>query len=294
MKVVGVIVLSLFVISTSVAGESGMCLTGNPRVDLFSSRMILAPLEHGWNQDTVMQMTLNPPDRKSSWAASGLSLVVPGAGELYAESYWKSGLFFAAEVAAWIVAYAYDKKGDRQTDIFQDYADAHWSIVTYANWIRQYYSAEASVITANPGDPQYWDQVNMAEDAIAQRPSPTGFTHHLPHRPEQQYYELIGKYPQFLGGWDDAGNRGPTDVLNANVSPRFLDYSLMRGKANDYYNIASVAVSVVVVNHVLSAIDAYFTASAFNRSLHAEARMNMRQTAYGAIAEPVASLRMEL
>ena len=55
-----------------------------------------------------------------------MSLLVPGSGEFYAQSYWKAAAFFAIEVAAWALAYTYDKKGDKQTDYFQNFANGNW------------------------------------------------------------------------------------------------------------------------------------------------------------------------
>jgi len=41
-----------------------------------------------------------------------------------------------------------------------------------------------------------------------------------------------------------------------------------RGKANDYYNISKWAVIAVVSNHFISAIDAAWSASKFNKKLN--------------------------
>ena len=48
----------------------------------------------------------------------------------------------------------------------------------------------------------------------------------------------------------------------------FLYYSKERGKANDFYNVASTAVIVIVSNHILSALDAAWSAASFNKDLN--------------------------
>ena len=89
-------------------------LSGNARVDFVGFRELAGG--YGLAQDSVFFSTAQAqqPSAKSPWLAGGLSIVLPGAGEFYAESYWKSAAFFVAEVVLWTVAYSYDKKGDRQ------------------------------------------------------------------------------------------------------------------------------------------------------------------------------------
>jgi hypothetical protein len=246
-------------------------LTGNPRFDLFESSSVVGADGHLQDQTPMTEL-----HRKSPWLAAGMSLVVPGSGEFYAESYWKSALFLAVEVGAWAVAYHFDKKGDRQTDFFQGYADQHWSAVQYTTYTinnlipadqRQSYF-DRIIIPGTASRPPWerinWDALNAMEREIG------GFySHTLPHYGEQQYYELIGKYPQFNQGWDDANLSLPPDyfVIKENLTQRYLYYSGERGKANDYYRNASTFVTVAVVNHVISAIDAAWSVSSYNKNL---------------------------
>jgi hypothetical protein len=253
-------------------------LTGNPRLDLLLSMGAIGL------QDTVPSaMVAGEKGRKSPLLAGVFSAVLPGAGEYYSESYWRAGGFLVAEAGLWVAYAVYSKKGDNQTALFQDYADAHWSVVRYAEWIEQNatrLNPDATSITGlvlgSPDLPPWqrvdWGKLNTSEDLVAQVPG-NGFTHRLPHRPEQQYYELIGKYPQFASGWDDAGYITPQDIVTSNVSPRFLEYSKMRGKANDFYNVASTMASLVVANHVLSALDAAWAAWQHNNNLKLEAHV---------------------
>jgi len=250
-------------------------LTGNARLDL------LANIGTIGLKDTVLK-NMNE-GRKSPLLAGVLSLAVPGSGEFYTKSYWRAGGFILAEAGLWIVYAVYSSKGDQQTTMFQNFADDHWSVVRYAQWIQDNSSKLNPDVTSFTGwrigtsDLPAWQQVdwsmlNAIENRIAQLPG-NGFTHLLPHRPEQQYYELIGKYPQFAAGWDDAGVMTPQRILNSDVSQRFLDYSKMRGKANDYYNIATNGSVLLVVNHLLSALDAAWSAAQFNNQLKLEAHL---------------------
>lgn len=276
------------------AGELPRHFTGIPSVDLFSAARRL-PHERAARFDSNQVDVLNPAllnsiQTKSPWLAGAMSLALPGTGEFYSENYVKSGIFLAAEIAGWIVAYTLDKKGDRQTDLFQNYADAYWSVVKYAEWLNRFRSQNISIdsnTSLQPWERVDWNELNNAERTVASGQQGRGFTHTLPPHGEQQYYELIGKYHQYSTGWYDFDQNNP-DFMQ--LSARFNEYSRMRGKANDYYNIASTAVSIVVVNHIISAIDAYFTAAGFNKSLHASARMHLRDTPFGPVAETVGTV----
>jgi hypothetical protein len=210
-------------------------------------------------------------DRKSPLKAAILSAILPGAGELYSGSYIKAFLFFAVEVVSWTVYFTYNSRGDEQTRIFQEYADRHWSVVRYAEWINRWVSmwgeqfGISCSITINPNQslPPWrrvnWSQLNECERLL-------GFTHILPHYGEQQYYELIGKYHQYAPGWDDFNlDFIPEDIAELSPTRRFLFYSEERGKANKFYTYATWASMVVVVNHILSAFDAALSAMIHNR-----------------------------
>ncbi|MBI4535160.1 MAG: hypothetical protein HY708_02705 [Ignavibacteriae bacterium] len=267
-------VLIAFGAERSLAGDGAedarkIELTGNLRVDFFGQTSFAA--------GTLVQTgeTLERP-YKSPWLAAGLSAALPGVGEFYAESYWKAAAFLAIEVAAWGLAYSFDKRGDRQTDSFQDFANLHWSAYRYAEWTL----ANAHLI--KPGfDPSpyqdvlggngrvNWERLNQLERALG-----GWYSHSLPPYGEQQYYELIGKYQQYYQGWDDAlvgltTYEQISSYLHNNPNSRFQYYSRERGRANDFYNTASTYVTVAIINHILSAIDAAWSAGSYN-SFHAE------------------------
>ena len=244
-------------------------LTGNARIDLFGQADLNPSLEPPGDQQGSEEFS-----RKSPWIAGGLSLLVPGAGEFYAESYWRAALFFAADVALWAVAYSHDKRGDRQTDAFQDFANAHWSVVRYATYARDNLAPaggdySALFIPGTPGRPPWeqvnWPVLNAMERAIAATGPGQYYSHTLAPYNDQQYYEMIGKYSQFNQGWDDAP---PSFVYGDPVTPRFHYYSSERAKANDYYTTASTFVTIAIVNHVLSAVDAAWSAGSY-RGIHA-------------------------
>jgi hypothetical protein len=243
----------------------GTAPSGNARIDFTGPA--LAAFQEGPADASLAS-------RKSPWLAGGLSLVLPGAGEFYAETFLKSALFLAAEAALWVLAYNYDQKGNHQTDSFQNYANAHWSVVSYAQYALAHYAPAGGnyqvIIPGTQGDPPWmrvnWAELNRMESDIAATAAGQYYSHNLPSYNTQQYYELIGKYPQFNQGWDDAP---PSFTYGNQLSAELLYYSGERGKANTYYTTASTYVALAFVNHVLSAIDAAISAGSYNRGLHA-------------------------
>lgn len=220
-------------------------------------------------------------NKKSPLLAGVMSFVVPGAGEFYSESYLKSAVFIALEAAAITIGLIYDSKGDEQTEVFQNYANDHWSVERYAKWT----ITNASSINSNVNPADYnlfdgngkviWKVLNQLELDLGGY-----YSHRLPYKGDQQYYEMIGKYPQFNPGWDDFGDENTPYVYGDPLTGRFIYYSKERGKANDFYNIASKAVLVIVANHIISALDAAWTANRFNKNLELSAEIKKSNLGY--------------
>lgn len=239
----------LSVISTAQKNEK-MLLSGNISID---SKLL-------FNESVSNTTSLIPAQapKKSVLLAGVLSFILPGAGEFYTENYYQAAAFAAIELTAIGIAVTYDKKGNDQTTVFQNFADQNWSVVKYAEWLNRFEQANIPInpdVTLNPWYRVNWDSLNYYESK---------FSHKLPRHGEQQYYELIGKYPQYSPGWNAFDPNEP----DYHVLPQiFLDYAAMRGKANDYYNIASKAVIAIYINHFLSVIDAVWSAVNYNKNI---------------------------
>jgi hypothetical protein len=234
-------------------------------------------------------------NRKSPLLAAVLSFTVPGAGEFYSGSYIKTAAFIAVEAAAITVGLMYNKKGDDQTNFFQSYAENHWSVQRYAQWTLDH----ATIINSNVDPSKYnvfnngkinWDELNRLEGDLG-----SFYSHRLAYHGEQQYYEMIGKYQQFYHGWDDADpSLNDYQQIKAKLDAggtKFMYYSVERGKANDYYNIASKAVIVIVANHIISALDAAWSASRYNKNLEVSAKLKKFDLGYSTLYYPQLNLQ---
>jgi hypothetical protein len=285
------LILIFIITSRASSGEKqSIHLTGNRTVDFFGSSKQTLPLSSGDRTAlNYLQMQQSNDDEKTPWLAGLLSLAVPGAGEVYSESYVKGAIFFGVEIGSWITAYIYNKKGNDQTTKFENYANEHYSVVRYAQWVLDNLGSlnpsldpntyEEKIFRYTPPDncgPPFpcinWNELNGLEQNIG------GFTHQLPYYGQQQYYELIGKYKQFSKGWD---SQIGIDSNFVDGNAQFFMYGEMFNKADKYYKVADAFISMIVVNHILSALDAAWTATKYNKSLHASIRMQMYDTPYG-------------
>jgi len=263
--------------SFSQSADEKLLLTGNLAND---SKVI----QNNYVENRAVEYNFQTNERKSPFLGGIMSLVVPGAGEIYAGEYWKAGIFIAIEAAMITTAIIYDKKGDDKTAEFENYANQNWSAKNYADWSLKYLkeNIDPSVdieyyrgIVFNSDGSVNWSGLNELERKLGKYQN-VGYSHTLAPFGDQQYYEMIGKYPQFSHGWNDSIFK---DTDYHILSPNFKSYSTMRGKANDLYNVASTAVIGIYVNHFLSALDAAWSVANYNSELTMKMRVEQSNLA---------------
>lgn len=207
--------------------------------------------------------------RKSPVLAAILSLAVPGLGEYYVgDQIWRGLIFTAIEGGLWYGNILYTGRGDDSTRAFQDFAHTNWSPERYATHLDSLLVIRG--VTAFFTDYSDFRQINRAEDTLNSLGLPY-FTHRLPPKGHQQYYELISKYNQFARGWTDATG----DMLSS--SPMSLRHAIMRDNMNDQYGIAQTFVYGIIINHVLSAVDAVLLARDHNSPIRVESETRLRR-----------------
>ncbi len=297
-------------INSAIAGDPpSFHPTGNATIDFFGTP-VAATLS---TRNPVMSEAI-PSDaatKKSPWLAAMFSLIVPGAGEAYAGDYVKGGAFFVSQIISVVTAVNYTQKGNQQRQINVDYANAHWSAPRYINWTldnlgmlnpnlqttaadyrQRIFIKGDSSLTAPPFQNVNWLQMNAMENDVGSYLG-NGYSHFLFFYGTLEYYKMLGKYSQFSAGWDD-GLSGPLAANNYPItyeSPHFIVYSAMRAETDRLDGIAATWVAVSIVEHVLSAADAFWSAKRFNNSLHAEVNMSIIPTSDGLVPSTELTLR---
>jgi hypothetical protein len=176
------------------------------------------------------------------------SAVLPGLGQLYlyreTRDPWllaRAPVYLAAEGYLWFgYKYNYDKGKDIKQD-YMDYADEHWSLDRF---LEQHPCCEDL-----PGECVTWEDFNY----LCQ-----GEFHYFLYTPreldEEEYYENIGKYNAFVYGWDDWADQ--PDYW----TPNRTYYWHLRDESDKYLLRADQHLMLLIVNRVVSMIDAGLTA----------------------------------
>jgi hypothetical protein len=226
-----------------------------------------------------------PRSHKSGFLAGVLSFALPGLGEYYVgDQIWRGIIFTVIDAGLWYERYHYLGRGNDSVTAFQAFSDANFSPKLYSD------SLNARLALAQRNfritDPNDFSQINKAEDTL----NILGFQdfgHQLPAKGSQQYYEIISKYIQYRLGWRDYTDQGPNYF-----SPDYETAAYMRSNMNYQFQVADYFLYGLLLNRVLSAIDAVLLAKDHNTPIHLEGGMQQKQLpdgSYGFI--PTAHLR---
>ncbi|RKY85985.1 hypothetical protein DRP98_01515 [candidate division KSB1 bacterium] len=257
--------VSMLILAAQVWGEDSLTASKGYNWSSFFGKPFFA------NSNTLVLVHSTPliqgvqlPSYKSPKKALMLSALLPGAGELYAKSRLKSLVFFSIEVAAWVSYVYFYKDGKRQEDQYINYADQNWSREVWENW---------------------WNIVPEDEKKT------TFASETLPDTKTQQYYEMIGKYDKFNAGWNDVQWTTWQEGYK-NTSGRRLYYMDLRYWSNRALKYATAATMIVLANHVISALDAAWTAHRHNQS-QAPVAIQLRYVQWEGQPQMVAELTLK-
>ena len=234
---------------------------------------------------------------KSSKRAFLLSALVPGLGEWYAGSKKRGLAFLGAEAALVGMWVAWKGKGNDIVEEFRAVADEYWDPEEYIAWRESTISKSSSITHALPCSSEVREMYIPARREWKDQQQTGGlgsaaFGGCVPSQ-IQQYYELLGKYDQFVAGWKDlqrgssTGNAvAPTEVDSVENfhSERRLRYEDQRDESNRFLKRASTVSGVILINHVISAIDAARVARA--RAAGADDAALRRRTRFALVMQP--------
>jgi hypothetical protein len=179
---------------------------------------------------------------------------VPGGGQLYTQSKTKAAIFLGIEAILWVGYFKYQGDGKNKEDEYQNFADQRWSPELYTNWLIE----DKGIID----DDSTWTDANGRTQS---------FAHHLPDVKSQQYYEMIGKYDQFLYGWRDTDYRAGDETSSFRQN-----YLVMRDESNDAFGKAKVTVIFAIANHLVSGFEAALAAKRFNQKQDTFANIDLK------------------
>ena len=156
------------------------------------------------------------------------SAVIPGAGQYYNGSLKKAVGFLIAEIGLlWGYSTLQGNANDK-VDEYETFADENWN---YDDWIASGDTTGGHNIVRNPNT--------------------------LAPVKSNEYYENIGKYDQFNTGWVDV-------VPDEDDTEKRQKYRNIQQDANNLFSLATTVASTVMLNHILSAAEAVYSAKKLN------------------------------
>jgi len=182
-----------------------------------------------------LQTAAENAEKVSPGKAALLSLIVPGSGEFYSGSKGFLSVFLTTEALSWAALFANRWYFNHLVDEYKIFA-------------RQHAGFDPTV----PREDRFWTDIGKYDDIYAFNDK----------RERERYFaDLYPVTPENYWRWDDHANR--------------LDYDARRIHANDVDNQRVYFQMAIVLNHLVSAINAIRVARKHNRSLQQETKPKM-------------------
>ena len=214
------------------------------------------------------------------------SLIFPGLGQWYNKSpLWKIGLFSGIEVVSILSGMQWVKKADKIRVDYELFADGNWDLETWVyntlstpigNYADVHIDGTHKLTLKLSGALAEQFGTYVTSDSLDDN-AHWVYTGEVSVLRDRDFYENIGKYDQFVGGWTDCYGQGNNQqwfevykdvgdsVETIITTPSKEDYVDQRAQSNDYLNMAKFAISAVMFNHVISAMDAVWSTQSSNR-----------------------------
>lgn len=202
-----------------------------------------------------------------------LSLAIPGAGQWYAGVKKKALISTGVEVAGLFVWYLLKKQGEDLRINFEQFADEHWDLKSWVEW-SPYLYAQGEEYQAIKIDGTHHLRIILEDNIISSdtlaSPLWEGDLNEIDVIRDIEFYEIIGKYDQFVSGWDDIFNENggeEWELKNKDVGEKTeviimtknkKKYLNLRKDSTTAFQMASYVVSAIMLNHAISAIDAFW------------------------------------
>lgn len=250
------------------------------------------------------------PIQKKPGFAFLSSAIIPGTGQAANGKWLRAGAYFLAEVILAGIHFKsyHDAKVEKRR--YHQFADNNWSVVNYAKWLVNYSDQnnlnnpyidqlrnEIAGKSASYNPREDWRKVDIELLRKVEQNTPyvfpgdrvgNTFSHEMPDYGSQQYYELISKYYQYGVGWDDFGKNRDGESLDSFYRLSWdgtdMPFNFFHGAAlakdfNDSYRLAGNMLSFLILNHIVSAFDAFLTVKVKNNRLEADTDLlNSHQT----------------
>ncbi|MBU0711138.1 hypothetical protein KKA87_04345 [bacterium] len=198
---------------------------------------------------------------KSPGRAFLMSAIVPGAGELYAGAKWRALAFASVEVFSWLMYFNRKNKGEGLEQDYMNYADDYWKLNNlFNNLSNEKTGLDGSHILFL----EYNGEEYEGSDSLLNAWGSYVINGEVQPVRTRDYYENIGKYDQFSGGWDDFTDFNTISDSVISVSDLRDNYLTQRKESNDALKMATNFATVIMFNHLISAFHAQIAAKNYS------------------------------
>ena len=247
---------------------------------------------------------------RSPRKAMFMSLVVPGAGQLYIGGSTfnnvRGAAYLALEAALWTGWYYFSVyKYDEQVRKYKKFVRNHYSIGRYESKMRDLYNQDAVNYESEFRARYLGSRESFCEGIFGKATLHGCYNKSSLYHNDVEYINDFVKNPKSLGeeqekisfdnasevyqlladramvlGWDDVtdealatglGLEEPSSATKElGTSSNMKKYRSMRGRATDYADMQAWFFGGLILNHIVSAVDAALTASSYNKALYQE------------------------
>ena len=204
------------------------------------------------------------------------SLILPGLGQYKnGDPLWKSAIFAGVELASIVGWVQWNKQAEDIRKQYELFGDTHWSLKSWVeNTLGQFINPleypDFKLDGTHKLDLRLTGTLAelygefVSSDSLVNH-SDWVYTGEVFVLQDQHFYENIGKYDQFVGGWDDilewyVEEKTVEDTIEIILmTPNKNDYNNDRARSNDLLTMANYAVTAIMFNHVISGIEAVLT-----------------------------------
>jgi hypothetical protein len=171
---------------------------------------------------------------KSRTQAALFSLILPGAGQYYVGNQFNAKMFLGIEFGMWLSYYGFHKYGDYRLG-----ASRGWAVLKAG---------------ANPNnaDDLYWIKMTYYDNRDHNEADGFGYNQMIAVF-DRESAVLFPETPVYYWNWDSKADRDK--------------YRNLRNQSKTAYRRADLFLGGVVINHLVSAIEAMLAASKYNRRL---------------------------
>jgi TM2 domain-containing membrane protein YozV len=224
----------------------------------------------------------NLKDYRSPKIAMLLSFLLPGAGEIYAKNGYRAAAFGVVEVGIIATGVVYAVKGKNQLNEAYEFADLNYSVDRFKTYYKNLASNFPSIVDTIFSS--YDDDVNPLEfskntsdynDLIGDQAGPyvQGWNDVTPTFNEN--FELSDTSYHRIGTGTDSTYDSSYLVVDSKDSTKIAYgfsknqeiYNSKVAKGNKLYKVSKNIFTMLVINHIVSAIDAGICAKAYNDKL---------------------------